>query len=236
MGHPGPRQRPRLLIVDDQEDVRALLKIALEVEGYDVVEARDARDGLRCLEQGRFDLVISDYAMPGGTGLWMLHEAARRGLLDGTPAFIATAHPDVREDSEFQILRKPLDLDRFLTQVRHVLQQHGALGDVRGDALGAGDADVELVLYVSASSFVSNQARRNLHETLQRFAGARVTLAVRDLATDPLAGEEDGISLTPTLVKRRPGPKIWIIGSLQDRELLADVLEGAGLAPLRDSH
>src|SRR5690242_16695914 len=98
--------RPRLLVADDQEDVRNLLVTALEIEGYDVVGARDARDALRCLEDADFDLVITDYAMPGGTGIWMLHEAAHRGLLDGIPALIVTAHPDVRDNSGFAVMRK----------------------------------------------------------------------------------------------------------------------------------
>ena len=224
----------RLLVVDDQEDVRSLLATALELEGFEVVGARDARDGLRCLADAEFDLIVTDYAMPGGTGLWMLHEAERRGLLDGIPALIVTAHPDLREGGEFEIMRKPLDLERFLAQVRTLLEQRGRSdGGQRELDPGREGAEVELVLYVSSSSFASRQARRNLKAVLAEFDASRLRVAVHDLSRDALGGEEDGIHLTPTLVKRKPAPKLWIIGSLHDRELLAGVLEGAGLEPRR---
>jgi two-component system response regulator GlrR len=216
--------RARLLVVDDQEDVRMLLVTALEIEGYDVVSARDARDGLRCLGDGRFALVITDYAMPGGTGIWMLHEASRRGLLDGTPALVVTADPDVCEDARgFPIMRKPLDLDRFLGQVHHLIK---AGTPPESMTLAA----IELVLYVSSASFASHRARRNLEAFLSECPSGAVRLTVKDLYHDPLAGEADAIVVTPTLVKVSPSPRLWIVGSLHDRQVLDDLLEGcAGL-------
>src|SRR5688500_20349136 len=65
----------RILVVEDQDDVRRMLVTALEMEGHVVQEAASAAEGLRRLQQSRFHLVLSDYAMPGGTGTWMLHEA-----------------------------------------------------------------------------------------------------------------------------------------------------------------
>jgi len=219
-----------LLVVDDQDDVRILLLTALEMEGYEVIGARNARDGLRCLEDHHFHLVVTDYAMPGETGLWMLHEAARRHLLDGTPALVVTAHPDVRADEQdFEVVRKPLDLDRFLAQVRSLL---GTDDTHRGPADGLapdGSLVVELVLYVSSASLASLQAQRNLKQALRGFDRHRFRLTICDLSREPFAGEADSIVVTPTLVKRFPGPRMWIIGSLEDRQVLADVLEGAGL-------
>ena len=225
-----PAAPPRLLVVDDQEDVRTLLKTALEIEGYDVGAARDARDGLRCLQDGGFALVITDYAMPGGTGIWMLHEASRQGLLHHTPALVVTAHPDVRQSgSEFPVLSKPLDLDRLFGQVRHLLGQ-GPTPDTPAPTPFGDDANViELALYVSAFSLASNQARRNLREVLRGFDPGRIRLAIHDLSVDPQAGDEDRIVVTPTLVKRYPRPKIWIIGSLEDRQIVADVLDSASI-------
>jgi two-component system response regulator GlrR len=112
----------RILVVEDQEDVRRMLVMALEIEGHTVDEAASAADGLAHLEQKRYHLVLSDYAMPGGTGAWMLHEASSRGLMDNTVAVIITAHPDVRTMDDVPIIRKPLDLDHFLDQVRELLR------------------------------------------------------------------------------------------------------------------
>jgi DNA-binding NtrC family response regulator len=120
--HPGVTESARILVVEDQEDVRRMLATALEMEGHVVDEAATAADGLKCLEQSRYDLVLSDYAMPGGTGAWMLHQASQQGLMGHTIAVIVTAHPDVRELENVEVITKPLDLDRFLEQVRHILE------------------------------------------------------------------------------------------------------------------
>src|SRR4029453_8654549 len=68
--HPGATAAARILVVEDQGDVRRMLATALQMEGHVVDEAATAADGLICLEQSRYDLVLSDYAMPGGTGTW----------------------------------------------------------------------------------------------------------------------------------------------------------------------
>ncbi len=67
----------RILVVEDQEDVRRMLVTALEIEGHAVAEAANAAEGLQRRREARYNLVLSDYAMPGGTGTWMLHEASR---------------------------------------------------------------------------------------------------------------------------------------------------------------
>ncbi|HXW06600.1 MAG TPA: response regulator [Vicinamibacterales bacterium] len=129
-GSAGPVQHgARILVVEDQQDVRRLLVTALELEGHRVDEATDAREGLRRLEQATYDLVLSDYAMPGGTGAWMLHEAASRGLMHGAGAIIVTAHPGVTAVADAQVIPKPLDLDEFLDEVNRTLDASGEPDD-----------------------------------------------------------------------------------------------------------
>jgi hypothetical protein len=88
---------------------------------------------------------------------------------------------------------------------------------------------VELVLYVSSASPASLQARRNLELLLSRFAPNQVQWRVHDLGRDPLAGVEDRIAFTPTLVKRFPEPRMWVLGNLRETDLLADVLRLCGV-------
>ena len=116
--------RPRVLVVEDQEDVRRLLVAFLEIDGHEVDEAGNAHEGLKRLRESHYNLVLSDYAMPGGTGAWMLHEATREGLLHETPAVIVTAHPDASELSSHDVIPKPVDLDSFLLHVRRVLGEN----------------------------------------------------------------------------------------------------------------
>jgi two-component system OmpR family response regulator len=121
MTGPIPPVGTRILVVEDQDDVRLLLTTALEIDGHVVETAANALEGLKRLREGRYDLVLSDYAMPGATGTWMLEEAGRLGLLTHTAAVIVTAHPDVRDFGAVQVITKPLELDKFLVQVRAIL-------------------------------------------------------------------------------------------------------------------
>jgi DNA-binding NtrC family response regulator len=111
-----------ILVVDDQDDMRRMLVTALQIDGHEVDEASSAADGLTHLQAAHYDLVLSDYSMPGETGAWMLNEAAREGLLERTVTLIVTAHPDVNDLPNVEIISKPLDLDIFLDQVERILQ------------------------------------------------------------------------------------------------------------------
>lgn len=226
-----PAGNARILVVEDQEDVRKMLVTALEIEGHLVDEAANASDGLKRLQEQRYNLVLSDYAMPGGTGTWMLHEATRQGLMDGTVALIVTAHPDLRDLANVEVIIKPLDLDFFLEQVRRLLAAAGAEESVmaRREPDSAPPYKVELTLYVSSASTSSLQARRNLERLLAQFDTSQVKCTVCDLVREPLAGEADRIAFTPTLVKRYPEPRVWVLGNLRDPEILVDLLRVCGV-------
>ena len=110
-------------MVDDDEDTRQLIAFALgENDRYAVTEAADGEAGLAALRAGRFDLVITDYDMPGLTGAEMLKRATRDGTLGQASSLVVTAHPDPRGvPEETPLLTKPLDLERLLVQVRMIL-------------------------------------------------------------------------------------------------------------------
>jgi DNA-binding response OmpR family regulator len=116
----------RILLVEDSDDLRALMVVVLESEGYKVDTARTAEDGLRLLRSGTYDLVLSDYALPGRTGTWLLREAIARQLLSRQHAIIVTAHPQVCDAEGFEVIHKPLDFDSFLDRLRSHLD-HDAL-------------------------------------------------------------------------------------------------------------
>jgi CheY-like chemotaxis protein len=69
------------------------------------------------MERGPYHLVITDYALPGQTGAWMLEEGARRDLLGDAAAVIVTAYRDIAKPDGVRVFHKPLDLDQFIAQV-----------------------------------------------------------------------------------------------------------------------
>jgi DNA-binding response OmpR family regulator len=108
----------RILLVEDSEELRDLMQLILESEGYAVSTATTAEEGLDLLEHEEYDLVVSDYALPAHTGIWLLREAVARHLMPEMQGIIVTAHPEVRDAGAFPVLYKPLDFDRFLDEVR----------------------------------------------------------------------------------------------------------------------
>lgn len=223
---------PRVLVVEDQDDVRLMLTTVLQMEGYGVDEASNALEGLECLRRNRYDLVLTDYAMPGGTGTWMLQQAARDGRLERTAAIVVTAHPElIRPSTGFTVVGKPIDLDRFLDQIRRVL-------NIPSEGLGRPQARrtaarIELVLYVSEDSPASIQAREALERVLSSFNRAEIEYAIRDMKESTETAERDRVVFTPTLVRRRPVPQIWIVGDLRDGDIIADLLRASGVSPVK---
>lgn len=59
----------KILVIDDEEDIRVVLQQVLELEGYEVAVAADGREGLATLDRDGADLVITDVIMPGMDGV-----------------------------------------------------------------------------------------------------------------------------------------------------------------------
>jgi DNA-binding NtrC family response regulator len=136
-GAPGPepaRQRQqRILVVDDEEDIRESLKALFET-CLDDVEVRTAAGGavaLDILGKETIDLIVTDYKMPGMNGLEFLARAAKQG--PSIPRILVTAFPDleiaIRAINEANIenfFTKPFDADQVLEVVRSILREQRA--------------------------------------------------------------------------------------------------------------
>lgn len=232
--------RPSLLLVEDDPDIRELMVTLLELSDFDVTACDSAEAALEALREAPYDMVLTDYMLPHRTGAWLLQEASREGLLDATPVLVVSAHPDPPVDG-FEVLRKPFDLDDLVEKVRERLDLSTrrpklplSIGAVAGDGAGKEGiprqvkAPVELVLYVSAHSPRSIHAIENIRRVVSRFAPDRVRLTIHDLSADPSQGAVDAVAFTPTLVKRSPGPRTFILGHISDPDVLSDLLEGCG--------
>jgi PAS domain S-box-containing protein len=117
---PRAREGAKVLVVDDDEDVRRFIVDFLEDSGYAVAEAADGPAGLRVLEtQGPFDLILLDFAMPGMTG----SEVARtvRAASPAQPVLMMTGyleHEAVLSELGAQpMLQKPFDPSELLFRV-----------------------------------------------------------------------------------------------------------------------
>jgi two-component system, NtrC family, response regulator HydG len=119
-------EKPRILIVEDQEVERSALERVLRVAQYDVATAASAEEALDWRDQA-IDMVITDLRMGGATGIDLLMQW--REIRPETPFILATAFGDV--DSAVRAMKlgaldyltKPIDPNRLLAALRDVLQR-----------------------------------------------------------------------------------------------------------------
>jgi DNA-binding NtrC family response regulator len=112
----------RILVVEDNEDFRLLLEVTLRDEGFAVDAASCAEDGIRLIATGRYQLVLSDYSLPGHSGSWLLSEAKRFHRGQGIPSLIITGDPDAPGlPDDVVVVPKPVDFDRLLGDLRRML-------------------------------------------------------------------------------------------------------------------
>lgn len=231
--------RPSILLVEDDGDIRDLLVTLLDIAGFQTAACSTAEEALESLRESPYDLVLTDYCLPHRTGGWLLKQATDEGLLEATPALVVTAHPGPIDTQGFEVIAKPFDLDELVERVRRRLtgdrpaprkNNSPQKGSSRrpGDSQDGGDCPdpIELILYVSPHSPRSATAIANVKAVLSRFHSSRVTLTICDLSKDPNGGTADGVAFTPTLVKRSPGPRTFILGHLTNPQLLLELLEG----------
>jgi CheY-like chemotaxis protein len=116
--------KPVILIVEDDDDCRAVLTDVLEMSGYSVVSAGGAH---RAVELARKDppaLVLLDYTMPDADGGWVVQALrASGGALGEVPVVLTTGSSTGRSIAEalgVRSLEKPFDLQRLLDLVRRL--------------------------------------------------------------------------------------------------------------------
>ena len=99
-----------ILVCDDHETLRDLVRGALAGNGYTIVEARDGDESLELARKLRPDLVVLDLVMPGRSGHEVLFELRRDPLLSETPVIVCTATRKTMNDR----LAIELGADRYL--------------------------------------------------------------------------------------------------------------------------
>jgi len=87
-----------ILIVDDSESIRTILKLTLEFKGYTVIEAEDGKKAFEILKQTHCDLVIADIVMPHMSGVELLNKVRHELKKEDLPVIICTAEENVNEE------------------------------------------------------------------------------------------------------------------------------------------
>jgi DNA-binding NtrC family response regulator len=118
---------PPILLVEDKDSLRAMLKLALEAQGHTVIEARDEREAVKALGASRPGVVLSDLRLPEGDGFGVLRAA--KELDPELPVIVMTAFSSIQDavraikDGALDFLAKPVDPDHLLLMVERALVQ-----------------------------------------------------------------------------------------------------------------
>jgi DNA-binding response OmpR family regulator len=123
--------KPRVLLVDDDEDVRHMTRVALGFEGFDIVEAADGAAGLASVRDQRPDAVVLDVMMPGLDGIDVLRELRADESLAGLPIVLLTAKAGVSAEQEgwnagaTAYLTKPFTGTALAATLRRLIDEGG---------------------------------------------------------------------------------------------------------------
>jgi two-component system, NtrC family, response regulator PilR len=125
MQTPAPQQA-RILVIDDEPDLRTLYELTLLREGYRVEAAGDLLQARQQLSENRFDAVITDMRLPDGLGLELLRDMVSQQRSER--CVVITAHGSAENAVEalkagaFDYLTKPVDLKQFRSVVASAVQ------------------------------------------------------------------------------------------------------------------
>ncbi len=81
-----------VLVVDDEDDIRRFLSVALEDAGFEVIIAENGKEALAKIKEKRPDFISLDLVMPGGSGIAFLHELRRNKDWIHIPVMVVTGH------------------------------------------------------------------------------------------------------------------------------------------------
>ena len=119
----------RILIIDDEQQIRSMLRLMLERDGYEVFEAPDGVEGIKAYRQKPADLIITDLIMPNKDGIGMIIELQKEfpdvkiiamsgGGLNKPEGYLKGA----KKLGAACTLTKPIDREKMLRAVKNVIK------------------------------------------------------------------------------------------------------------------
>ena len=137
----------RLLVVDDEPNIRELLSASLRFAGFDVTTAADGQQALTAARKERPDLMVLDVMMPGVDGFEVVRRLRSEGV--HAPVLFLTAK-DSTEDKVTGLtlggddyVTKPFSLEEVVARIRAILRRHGATAEQQPSRLSFADLELD---------------------------------------------------------------------------------------------
>ena len=210
-----------ILIVDDEKNIREGLGTALELEGYDVKLAEIGEVGLKLIEKGDIDLVITDLRMPGISGEEVIAKVT--GESPGIPVIVLTGHGSIdsavtaMRNGAYDFLTKPLNLDRLILIVKRALA--GRELEIRHSTLKE-----ELDAKTSFESIIGKSAEMlRIFEVVRKAANSKASVLITG---ESGTGKELIANALHNLSNRRDKPFVKVHCAALSESLLESELFG----------
>ena len=210
-----------ILIIDDEKNIREGLGTALELEGYDVKLAENGEVGLKLIEKGDIDLVITDLRMPGISGEEVIAKVA--GESPGVPVIVLTGHGSIdsavtaMRNGAYDFLTKPLNLDRLILIVKRALA--GRELEIRHSTLKE-----ELDAKTSFESIIGKSAEMlRIFEVVRKAANSKASVLITG---ESGTGKELIANALHNLSNRRDKPFVKVHCAALSESLLESELFG----------
>jgi len=121
--------RTKILIVEDDDNSREMLKILLEGQGYTIFCAGEGSEGFHMAKDEQPDLIITDLMMPGVDGFGLIRRLRQEVTTAAIPVIVFTAYADVEKPAARQlgandIAYKPIQVDKLFAMISQWLMPH----------------------------------------------------------------------------------------------------------------
>ncbi len=178
----------KILVVDDEASMRVTLAANLELEGFDVVEAKSGTEALAILEKNTFDVLLSDVRMPGMNGVELFRKARERR--PDLPVVLMTAFAveglidEAIQEGVYTILPKPFDLERVVASLARA--GRGPLVLVVDDLPEVVDTAVAAL----RACGIRASGAKTAAEAIRAIEGGKVDVCVVDMVMPDMAGPD----------------------------------------------
>jgi DNA-binding response OmpR family regulator len=174
---------PKILIVEDEPNMRMGLKDNLEFEGYNVDFADNGEDGLKKILENKYDLILLDVMMPKMSGLDVCRKAREKSIT--TPIILLTAKGEEvdkivgLEIGADDYVTKPFSLRELLARIKAILRRSEKV-DAKGDVAKIGKLEIHFASYNAFEDGIAVQMSHKEFELIKYLFDHRNQTVSRD--------------------------------------------------------
>ncbi|MBT6416525.1 response regulator transcription factor [Candidatus Puniceispirillum sp.] len=195
-----------ILVIDDDERLRDLLRRFLEESGFRVTDAGNASEARQILSGIMFDLLIIDIMMPGETGLEFLEELRKK---DNVPALFLTAMSETEhrieglETGADDYMSKPFEPRELVLRIKRILQRKASVNHEPDALVIFGPFAFDLTTSTLTRDDVRIHITTAEQQLLANFANAPDTVLSRDDLSNAVEGRMEGRSIDVAVARLR---------------------------------